>query len=74
MATANSICVTRKKAAALLDCSEQMVSKLIKTGQLPATYLGTAVRIRVADLEAVLEPYNTKKPRGARVPRKRRVQ
>jgi excisionase family DNA binding protein len=46
--------VTRKHAAALLECSDQLISKLIKTGRLPAYYLGRAVRIKLADLEAML--------------------
>lgn len=67
MAADNPICVSRQQAAALLDCSVQMIDKLIKAGRIPARYLGTAVRIRVADLEVVLEPYNAKAPRGVRV-------
>ena len=47
--------VTRKQAAAMLSCSDQTVSKLHKAGLLPFFYLGRhAVRIRLADLEAVM--------------------
>ena len=39
----------------MLSCSDQTVSKLHKAGLLPFFYLGRhAVRIRLADLEAVM--------------------
>ena len=45
--------ISRKQAAAHYSCSVQTIDKLVKTGQLPAMHLGRAVRIKVADLEAL---------------------
>lgn len=59
--------VSRQRAAELLDCSTQMVDKLLKSGRVPAHYLGVSVRIKVSDLQAALEVYDPKKPRGIRV-------
>jgi excisionase family DNA binding protein len=50
--------VSRKQAATILSCSDQTVSKLIKSGQLPAYHLGRAVRIKLSDLNAALEVYS----------------
>lgn len=46
--------VSRKQAAEMLSCSDQLISKLIKNGKLPAYHLGRAVRIKISDLNAVL--------------------
>lgn len=73
------IFVTTQDAAALLSVSRQMVEKLIKLERLPAAYIGSCLRIRVSDLERVIEAYTAKHPRGVRVTKKngnqkRRVQ
>jgi hypothetical protein len=64
--------VNVRRAAELLDCSTQSITKLIRTKMLPATYLRgtTSVRVKVADLLAMMgmEPYdpkNTKNPKKA---------
>ena len=49
--------VSRKRAAEILSCSEQLVSKLIKSGTLPAYRLGRTVRIKQSDLHAALRRY-----------------
>lgn len=46
--------VSRKVAAAILSVSDQLIAKLNKQGRLPAYRLGRAVRIKVADLDAML--------------------
>ena len=52
--------ITRKRAAFMLECSDQTISKLHKAGRLPFYYLGrNAVRIRLADLEAMLSESNS---------------
>lgn len=52
--------ITRKQAAEMLSCSDQLVSKLIKNGTLPACKLGThAIRIRRSDLEAMMAAWST---------------
>jgi excisionase family DNA binding protein len=52
--------ITRKQAAELLSCSDQTVSKMNRDGHLPFYYLGRhAVRIRLADLEAMMRNQNT---------------
>ncbi len=57
--------VTRRQAAAMFSCSDQTISKMHKSGRLPFYYLGRhAVRIRLADLEAMLS--NPPKNRGGR--------
>lgn len=56
----DSVFVSRKRAAELLACSAQMISKLIKDGRLPAYHLGRAVRIKLSDLEAAMVAYNQK--------------
>lgn len=59
--------VTRKTAAALLQCSDQLISKFIKAGQLRAYKLGThAVRIRRTDLEGLMEQWSTPDPTEVR--------
>jgi len=64
------IFVTTQNAAALLSISRQMVAKLIKQERLPAAYIGTCLRVRVSDLERVIEAYTPERPRGVRVARK----
>jgi excisionase family DNA binding protein len=55
------------EAAARLSCSTQTITKLIRQGRLRATYLSrSAVRIAVADLEKILQPYDPRAPRGRR--------
>lgn len=46
--------ISRKQAAILLSCSEQLVAKLNRQGKLPAYHLGRAVRIKLSDLETLL--------------------
>lgn len=60
------LAVSRQQAARLLDCSIQMIDKMVKAGRIPARKLGTKVLIRVADLEAALEAWSPQRPRGAR--------
>ena len=62
--------VTTQEAAALLSISRQMVAKLIKDKRLPAAYVGACVRIRVSDLERIIEAYTPERPRGIRVAKK----
>jgi excisionase family DNA binding protein len=50
--------VSRKQAAAYYGCSDQLISKLIKTGKLPAYRLGRAVRLKLSDLDAAIEGYS----------------
>ena len=49
--------VSRKQAALIVSCSDQLISKMIKTGRLPAFRLGRAVRIKLSDLLTVIEGY-----------------
>ena len=63
--------VTIKQAAAMLSVSEQSISKLIKTGRLPACYMGRAVRIKASDLEGALPAYI---PNGTLTKAEERVQ
>lgn len=63
----NPVFVSRKRAAEILACSEQMISKLINDGRLPAYHLGRAVRIKLSDLETALQPC---KPKAAVVTRR----
>jgi excisionase family DNA binding protein len=60
-------------AAEILGISAQMIGKLIKNRRLRAHYVGSCVRIRVSDLETVVENYDPAKPRGVRSPKKRRA-
>jgi excisionase family DNA binding protein len=53
-AAVEPVYITRRQAAERLSCSDQTISKLIKTRSLPAFYLGRAVRIKLSDLEAML--------------------
>ena len=46
--------VSRKVAAAMLSVSDQLIAKFNKQGTLPMYRVGRAVRIKVADLEAML--------------------
>lgn len=46
--------VSRKVAAAMLSVSDQLIAKFNKKGELPTYRVGRAVRVRVADLEAIL--------------------
>lgn len=60
IATMEPIYVTRTRAAELLSCSTQTISKMNRDGHLPFFYLGRqAVRIRLADLEAMMRNQNT---------------
>jgi excisionase family DNA binding protein len=47
--------LSRKQAAKLLVCSDQLISKLIKSKKLRAFKLGRKVIIRRSDLIAVLK-------------------
>ena len=47
--------LTRAEAARYLRVSDRNVSRLIRTGQLPASRIGRAVRIRYADLLGILD-------------------
>lgn len=52
--------ITRKHAAALLQCSDQTISKWIKNGELRAYRLGThALRIKRSDLDALMQLRST---------------
>ena len=52
--------ITRKQAAEILSCSDQLISKLIKNGTLPACKLGAhAIRIRRSDLDAMVAAWST---------------
>lgn len=46
--------LSRKSAAAMVGVSTQLIAKLNKQGKLPCYRLGRAVRIRLADLEAMM--------------------
>jgi excisionase family DNA binding protein len=46
--------LTRAEAARYLRVSDRTVSRLIRTGQLPASRIGRAVRIRQSDLLEML--------------------
>lgn len=46
--------LTRAEAARYLRVSDRTVSRLIRTGQLPAARIGRAVRIRQSDLLEML--------------------
>ena len=46
--------LTRAEAAQYLRVSDRTVSRLIRTGQLPAARIGRAVRIRQSDLLDIL--------------------
>jgi excisionase family DNA binding protein len=46
--------VSRKGAAAMLSVSDQLIAKFNKQGTLPMYRVGRVVRIKVADLEAML--------------------
>ena len=46
--------LTRAEAARYLRVSDRTVSRLIRTGQLPASRIGRAVRIRHSDLLEML--------------------
>ena len=47
--------LTRAEVARYLRVSDRTVSRLIRTGKLPATRIGRAVRIRHADLIDMLD-------------------
>jgi len=57
--------VTRQQAAWTLSCSTQLIDKMIRTGRLPAFYVGRSVRVKIEDLERVVEVYNISAPKGA---------
>ena len=46
--------VSRKFAAAMYSVSDQLIAKLNKQGTLPMYRVGRAVRIKLADLDAML--------------------
>ncbi len=41
--------------ASILGCSKSFVYQLIRTGQMPAVRLGTAVRVRPEDLDVFVQ-------------------
>ena len=45
--------ISRKQAAKMFGCSEQLISALVKRGILPSVKLGRAVRIDLNDLLAL---------------------
>ncbi len=47
--------LTRAEAARYLRVSDRTLSRLIRTGQLPASRIGRAVRIRQSDLLEMLD-------------------
>lgn len=44
----------RRQVAEALGVSERTVTRLVNAGQLPATRVGSQLRIRTSDLEAYL--------------------
>lgn len=51
--------ISKRQAALVLGCSLPTLDTLIKTGRLPAYRLGPrSVRLRLTDVEALLEPVN----------------
>jgi excisionase family DNA binding protein len=64
--TPNALYISRAQAAEKMAISIQTISKLIRTGRLPAFYVGRSVRIKVSDLESTIERYNPAAPRGSR--------
>jgi excisionase family DNA binding protein len=59
--------ITRKHAAALLQCSDQLISKWIKAGQLRAYRLSThAIRVRRSDIDALMQQWSTPDPTEVR--------
>jgi excisionase family DNA binding protein len=46
--------VSRKQAAAMVGSSDQTIAKLNRQGKPPAYNVGRSVRIKVADLEALM--------------------
>jgi excisionase family DNA binding protein len=52
--------VSRTRAAQMLAVSVQSIDKLVKQGKLPAIYVGRAVRIKLASLEAYTEEVSIK--------------
>lgn len=49
--------ISKRDAILLLGCSMPTLDSLIKTGQLPAYRFGPrSVRLKLADVEALLEP------------------
>jgi excisionase family DNA binding protein len=60
--------ITRKHTAALLQCSDQLISKWIKAGQLRAYRLGThAIRVRRSDIDALMQQWTTPDPTEVRL-------
>ncbi len=52
--------ITRKHAAALLQCSDHLISKWIKARQLHAYRLGAhAIRIKRSDIDALMQQWRT---------------
>lgn len=43
------------EVAAILGVSKSFVYQIVRTGQLPAVHIGTAVRVRPEDLEAFVQ-------------------
>lgn len=54
-ASATDELLTRAEVARYLRVSDRTVSRLIRTGQLPASRIGRAVRIRQSDLLDMLD-------------------
>jgi excisionase family DNA binding protein len=49
--------ISKREATAVLGCSMPTLETLIKTGKLPAYRFGPrSIRIKLADVEALLEP------------------
>lgn len=57
--------LTSAEAAALLRCSPSMVRKMVAAGDLPATRIGTAIRIPATAVEARLSPVAEARPSTA---------
>lgn len=49
--------ISKKDAAQLLDISVTLLEKLIATGDLPASKIGRAVRIRLRDIDTYLNTH-----------------
>jgi excisionase family DNA binding protein len=54
METVQRQLLTRREAAAVLGFTESGVRKLTERGELPVVHVGRAVRVRAADIEAIV--------------------
>jgi len=59
--------LSRKQAAELLSCSDQLISKYIKTKKLRAYKLGRLVRIKRADLLSTMDAWYPSESKARRV-------